>query len=49
MFFLLPGRVGGVLRDEIVSSNLLTPDGLDCAVKPLWRGELGSVLSEHLN
>jgi len=38
-----------VLRDEIVSSKLLTPDGLDWAVKPLWRGELDSVLSEHLN
>ena len=34
---------------KIVPYNLLAPDGLGCTVEPLWRGELGFVLSEHLN
>ena len=38
-----------VLRDEIVLYKLLAPDELDYTVKPLWSGELGSVLSKHLN
>ena len=28
---------------------LLAPDELGCTVKPLWSGELGLVLSKHLN